>query len=119
MTMISAVLVGVVVLGGLGGCASRPSVASQQAENWRNVHNNYQRCLTRADEAVAGYEEYIKTHPAGTRTPKEEFITQTREYHAKHAHAECETNYASDTQMLRDADREIDRLQPRTLILVP
>ena len=141
MTKISAVLVGVVVLGGLGGCASRPSTASQQAENWRDAYNNYQRCLTRADTAHQEFlefmEEFVRTHPGITLlqlgdlmqlkgigeleglTPKEKFILRMRIDNDNHRTEWCETSYASVTQMLRETDREIDSLRPRMLYVVP
>ena len=114
MKKICVALAGVIAL---GGCTSRPWPDTRESE--RKVFYNYLACIELANRNQGELETFVSDHPGKEMTPKEEFTLSMLTDRAKNGVERCEAHMRSETQMLRETDRGIDSLRPRTLYVVP
>jgi hypothetical protein len=75
--------------------------------------------MERANRDQGEFEKFVWALTGKEMTPKEEFTLSILKDRAQNGVERCEANMRSDTQMLREMDREIDSLRPRTLYVVP
>jgi hypothetical protein len=105
MTRISVILVAVIAL---GGCIMpRPSLVT--SESGSKEFYNYLACIERANKNQRELETFVSDYTGKEMTPREEFTLLMLSDRAKNGVEGCEPHIRSDTQMLPDTDRRIDR----------